>query len=199
MGTNYGKMVAEVVKKYEKNKRNRVCEIRKASKKAGAGRHDASSKMGDAELKLLMADIREWRSVCKRINNISHLMGAELDERGFPCSVSIDPIFRPDTHQTYSSQVKFVLSRMQLDELSHFFKGEKRKHSRGPCRDEICEMALAHADSILFEENLKERKVIVTRCIVDESKVFTFAFNDLTDEKISAILERFIGKVFKSV
>ena len=198
MGTKYGKVVADIVKQYEKNKRNRACEIRKAKKRAEV-ENEVSVSMGDAELKHLMEGIREWRSVCKRINNIAHLIGAELDERGFPCSVSINPLFHPDTHQTYSSHVKFLLSRMQLDELAHFFKGEKKQHSRGPCRDEICSMALAQADSIHFEENLKDRKVIVTRCVADNSKVFTFAFDELSDGKISAILEKFITRIFKAV
>lgn len=57
-------------------------------------------------------------------------------------------------------------------------------------------MALMQADSLLFEERLLERKVAMTRCINDKSKVFEFSFKELTDEKIAAILEKFIKKVF---
>lgn len=199
MGTNYSKLVSEIVKKYKKNKKKKTCEVRKPDKKAQD--KAVETEPDTTELKRLLASIKAWRAVCKRINNIANLIGAELDEQGFPCSVSINPVFRPETHQTYSSHVKFLLSRMQLEELAHFYKGEKRtnKRKRSLCRDEICTMALSHADSILFEEQLADRTVLVTRRVAGVSKVFTFDFKELTDKKISDLLEKFINKTFRAV
>lgn len=191
MAIKYGKMVSAIVKKYKKSNRDRTCSIRKADKKTAADPDTAT-------LKPLMDGIREWQTVCKRINDVAHLVGAELDEQGFPCSVSIQPVFHPDTHQTYSSEVKFVLSRMQLNELIVFYKGKNRPRTRGLCRDEICTMALAQADHLLFEENLKARNVTVTRHIAGNAKALTVSFDDLTDKKIASILGKFIRKVFMS-
>lgn len=184
----FSKLIGAIVKRFEK-KNAKV--FQKAMEEELV--QDTSSAMLDQMLK-----VEEWKKICKKINDVAHFIGAELEERGYPCSVSIAPIFHPDTHMTYSSQVVCQVALVQLEELAYLMR---RKHQgifgHKPSREEVFDKALEVASRLSFVEDLTNRQVLVAEKIFSLEEVsFTLSFDEITKKKVKELMEGFILRSF---
>ncbi|MEO5377738.1 MAG: hypothetical protein H7832_08155 [Magnetococcus sp. DMHC-6] len=186
----FGELIDGILKRFKK-KNAKV--IKQADKD-----NLENKKKFDPALSELIAKIEEWKVISRKINDVTHFIGAKLEENGYPCSASISPIFHPDTHQTYSNQALFQVALVQLDDLSTFMK--KNRHglfNHRPCRDEVCSKALEVASCIRFIEDLTHRRVKIEEKIFSKEVIsYTLSFDKINKKKIKEIMENFILKAF---
>ncbi len=186
------KLICGIVTRFEKNKSKTLKKLAKKCNKI-------EELDIDPAFVELLPKISEWKKICQKINDVAHFIGAELQDRRYPCSVSVSPMFHQDTRQTYSSEVKFQVALVQIDELAKLMR---KKHSKlfgmKPCRDEVCARALEVASCLSFVEDLSNRQVIIKDKIFNKSEVTsTIDFDEISKKKVKAIMEAFLLKAFE--